>query len=389
MPLFGIFNIGTSIFLLAAVILVLKVSKDHWNDNRYSAISGIISAIAIAASAIFLLIRAIPVFYWSINATTQAETEMAFLQSTLQPIPFPFSNFAFYFICFLMSFLMVYWIYELKTEKWKDAKEEKLDVDSLDIEVSRKLFHICIIGIIVCYLFVGQLVSDAVYQTVFDLFNTYFSGSQAYYLSPITLNVRLAGQGVCAFVMIVVFQLIIFTDLIRIYKFRFYPMKELAFVYRNKERSVLGPHVYLLAGTLFAVLLFPGPIAISVVAISGFGDAMATIVGVSVGKRKLKPLGKYESSKTWEGCLGGIVGSFVFGLISYVFVANIWYADIGVNLGWILLSGVVLNGIGTLVFFIGDYFTPPMKISDNIYNPFVIPIVQFLFALLLFPWMII
>ena len=260
MPLFGIFNIAIALFLFMTFPIILKVTRDHWDDNRYAAISGLASGVAIVASGIYLMFRSIPVLYWSLSAVTQSETELAFVLSTLQPIPYPFSSFAFYFGCFVMTFLMAFWMVELKRKKYIDAKEVKLEVDALDIEVSRKLFHICIIGVIVCYLLVGQLVSEAVYDTVYTLFNNYFEGTQAYYINPIVLSVRNMGQGVTIFVFIAILMLIFFTDVIRIYKFRFYPLKELSFVYRNKERSVLGPHVYLLGGALFAVVFFPGPI---------------------------------------------------------------------------------------------------------------------------------
>ncbi|NHI94564.1 MAG: hypothetical protein EAX96_18885 [Candidatus Lokiarchaeota archaeon] len=389
MPLFGIFNIAVSFLLIITFPLVCKVTKDHWDDNRYAAISGLAAGFSMLIAGIYMLVRSIPVFYWSITATTQAETEMAFILSTLQPIPFPFSSFVFYFGCFVMTFLMAFWAIELKRKKYLDAKEVELEVDSLDIEVSRKLFHICIIGVIVCYLLVGKLVSEAVFDTVYTLFNQYFSGTQAYYINPVTLSARNMGQGVTIFIFMAIFILIFFTDLIRIYRFRFYPLKELAYVYRNKERSVLGPHVYLLGGALFAVVLFPGPIAISAIAMAGFGDAMATITGVSIGKHKLKPLGKYESNKTWEGCIGGIIGSMAFGTISYIFVGFVWYADVGLSPVNIIVTGLILNAIGTLVFFLADYFTPPLKISDNILNPTLIPFVQFIVAVLLFPYLIV
>lgn len=371
--------------------MILYNSKVHWKDNRYSANSGIITSIVSIVIGTFFIIAAVPVIYLSMTATTMEGIASAFNLALLLPLPYPIASFVMYFSSFVMVFILGYYVIELIRKRHVGEREEKMiTVAPVDLEVARKLFHIGILGVIVAYLFIGEMVGGGIYDICYNLFQFYFGADAAYFITPVNpvYFPQLMGQATTVFIFIDILMILGLTDFIRIYDYRFYPMKELGFIYRNKERNVLGPHVYIIIGCIFAALFFPGPIAISAIAMTGFGDAMATIVGVSVGKRKIKPLGR-ESNKTVEGCIGGFVGSFVFGIISYWFVASKWYVGTSIPLFeiQIFVSAIVLNLIGASVFMLFDYLDPPC--SDNIFNPVLISMVIFVFTLILFPLLIV
>ena len=143
-------------------------------------------------------------------------------------------------------------------------------------------------------------------------------------------------------------------------------------LYREKEKDTLGPHIYLVTGILFAVIVFPPPIAMAFVAVSALGDASATIVGITKGKRKIRP---GISNKTWEGCIAGMVASFAFGFVGFISLAFApdYFGLVGNNLGLGLVMGLVINAAAVPVFFLIDYYTPkPLPFSDNLLNPIII-----------------
>ncbi|MDD1777743.1 MAG: phosphatidate cytidylyltransferase, partial [Candidatus Helarchaeota archaeon] len=168
--------------------------------------------------------------------------------------------------------------------------------------------------------------------------------------------------------------ILLFTDAVRIKKYRYYPIKMLAKVYRDKERAVLAPHVYLSVGCLFVVFLsdaidnllgvsstISAQIVIMTVMISALADAVATIVGVTKGKHHLKG-GK--SKKTWEGLIAGFISAILLGLLSYLALMS--------QYGGSFIQGLFFSLIGATVFTLIDYFSPPIPISDNILNPLAI-----------------
>ena len=168
-----------------------------------------------------------------------------------------------------------------------------------------------------------------------------------------------AGKMLTIFALLIIFLLVMFSDLIRIHKFRYYPLKMVSNMYREKERYYFGPHVYLISGALFAVIFFPAKIAMVTIVISAIGDAFATIVGVSYGKHKLHG-GK--SRKTWEGIVGGFLASLGIGYLCYIVLLPKYPAG-GI------LQGFLVCVVGAIVFFLIDYYSPPIQASDNILNP--------------------
>ncbi|MHA1384100.1 MAG: hypothetical protein ACTSR3_10155 [Candidatus Helarchaeota archaeon] len=413
--IFGIYNLATGILLLLFCPFILKLIKEHWDDNRYASQSSILVMISCIVVGLYFIILSLPVFLQALKVNFANELMFIWYRSLMElPLPIPFSSFVFYFGGIIFLFITVYYFYESWQKKWIGTVEPKdrRKIHSLDKELSRKTFHICVIGVIVCYLIVGDLIGTAVYDSIAEVYDFYFKGFQSFYRSIFTIPYNLTdptdptnvfnpgdiiyliqygpavwfpgielilGKGICVFAFVIIGNLLMITDFIRIYNYRFYPIKEITFVYREKERSVLGPHIFLVFGILFSTVLFSGPIAMSTIAMSGFGDACATIVGVSIGKRHIQG-GK--SKKTWEGCIAGFTSSFAFGVISYVLVGLIWYRNL--SFMDILIIGTVVNLIGATAFFLFDYFSPPIELSDNIVNPIMLPIIMGLSSLFIF-----
>ena len=413
MAVFGIYNLATGILLLLFCPFVFKLIKDHWQDNQYASQSSLLVLFCCLIVGIYFILQSLPVLLQSLKVLFQNELMVTWYKALTLPLPIPLGSFVFYFGGVIFLFVAIYYFKESRSKKYVGTAEPKgiKKIHSLDIELSRKTFHICVIGVIVCYLIIGDLIGSAIYDSTAEVFDYYFLGFQSFYSSIFTIPINLTppfgfppnpgdliythtygptvwypgielvlGKGMCVFAFVIIGNLLMVTDFIRIYNYRFYPIKEITYVYREKERSVLGPHIYLVYGILFSTVLFSGPIAISTIAMSGFGDACATIVGVSIGTHKLQG-GK--SSKTWEGCIAGFTSSFGLGLLCYVLVGMIWYSTL-LSFTSILLMGIIINFIGALVFLFFDYYSPPIKISDNILNPVVLPIAMGLSSLLIF-----
>ena len=166
--------------------------------------------------------------------------------------------------------------------------------------------------------------------------------------------------------------ILLFTDVVRIKKYRYYPIKTLAKVYRDKERLVLAPHIYLTTGIFFVIVISSlidivtnTPISLSysahivtiTIMVSALSDAVATIVGVTKGKRHIR-----GGKKTWEGWIGGFVSAILLGLLSFGVLIPQYGGDI--------LVGILMAVVSAVVFGLIDYLSPP--ISDNILNPLAI-----------------
>ncbi|MHA1132364.1 MAG: hypothetical protein ACTSQQ_16375, partial [Candidatus Helarchaeota archaeon] len=195
------------------------------------------------------------------------------------PIPYPLG---FYTLCFLpliLGFIVLYVLKEKRSKKTpipEHPTESRQRIHPLDLEVSRKAFHITIIGILTCYLFVGKLAATTLFgylSTNWDIWHININ---------LTPPIELAGKAFSLFMIMAIFMFLVLTDFVRIYAPRYYPIKMIGNVYREKERTTLGPHVLIAVGITFAVLFFSPPIAMAVIAMAALGDAAATIVGVTV-----------------------------------------------------------------------------------------------------------
>ncbi|MHA1298656.1 MAG: diacylglycerol/polyprenol kinase family protein [Candidatus Helarchaeota archaeon] len=277
----------------------------------------------------------------------------------------------------LIFFFGAYAIKEYIEKKYAspDAQIEviaKGALNPIDLEIARKLFHTVSDGVLICYLFIGDLVSESIFAAATQLGTThgytpffFFIHAIIWFKKPFIIPN--AGKMVTIFPIIIVLLLIVFSDLIRIYHFRYYPIKMVSNIYREKERYYFGPHVYLVAGALFAVVFFPPKIAMATIAISAIGDAFATIIGINVGKHKVRG-GK--SRKTWEGCIGGTIIGFGVALICYIILLP-KYPEGNI------FQGIIICLVGSILFFLIDYYSPPIKASDNILNPVICSIAMY------------
>jgi len=289
--------------------------------------------------------------------------------------PYPTGTFAIYFLGFIFLFIAIFVVYEWKTGKFSKAPPPKHKIHKLDKELSRKAFHILIIGVLAVYLIVGRLVVNSLYTWLvtpaYDFwgYSGVVSGSYTG-LDAIVLIVD-GGKLITMLGITVVFEFVVLLDLIRLKAPRYFPARMLANLYREKEKDTMGPHVYLVIGMLFAVLVFPPPIAMAVIAVSALGDATATIVGVTKGKHEIRP---GISKKIWEGTIAGIVAAFTFGFIGFIALAfaPAYFGYVGsIERG--IIIGLVINAAAVPVFFLIDYYTPkPLPFSDNLLNPILV-----------------
>ena len=114
---------------------------------------------------------------------------------------------------------------------------------------------------------------------------------------------------------------------------------------REEEASRLIGTSYILIASLIAFLAFPRDVAVLALSFLALGDAVATIVGKQVGKRKL--LGK-----TLEGDLACFVSCLVIGIVFH-------YAGLNISLLTILVGSVGAT-IAEAV---------PLPINDNLTIP--------------------
>ena len=62
----------------------------------------------------------------------------------------------------------------------------------------------------------------------------------------------------------------------------------LDFLYREKERSCVGGHVFFVLGSVVAISVYSKEVAIASILMITFGDIVASIVGITAGKTPIK-----------------------------------------------------------------------------------------------------
>ncbi|MHA2061870.1 MAG: diacylglycerol/polyprenol kinase family protein [Candidatus Sifarchaeia archaeon] len=160
---------------------------------------------------------------------------------------------------------------------------EKKAKIKLKREVSRKLFHLTILVVIILY---------------------YFSNK------PTTLLW-------CA-----IFLLgFVLSDIIRVKAYYLFPLRKMAdTVTRPFEKRALGAAVYFTIGALTTVFLFEKIIAIAAVTIAAAGDGMAAVTGTAFGRHKISK----ESQKTVEGAIGAFITSLGLGIFFFLETPLLW-----------------------------------------------------------------
>ncbi|MFX1298499.1 MAG: diacylglycerol/polyprenol kinase family protein, partial [Promethearchaeota archaeon] len=364
MPVFGLDNllVGIIFFIFAiwCILITREINFKRKENNSIELREGVYNS---ALTAILCMIMGL---FYVIPGLI-----VAFINNTIQdslylPYPTPTATFAIYFLGFVFIFIAAFVIYEWKTAKFSKVLPKEQKIHKVDKELSRKAFHILIIGVLAVYLIVGKLLIDSLYTYLSTPAYDYWGYRFADW------SVIDSGKLVSMFGITVVFEFIFLLDLIRLKAPRYFPARILSNLYREKEKDTLGPHIYLVVGILFSVIVFPPPIAMAVIAISALGDATATIVGVTKGKRRMR---SGISNKTWEGSIAGMIASFLFGFIGFIALAftPTYFGYVKNDIGTGILIGLLINAAAVPIFFLIDYYTPkPLPFSDNLLNPILV-----------------
>ncbi|TFG05631.1 MAG: hypothetical protein EU536_01200 [Promethearchaeota archaeon] len=386
----GTFQFAISIVLLICGVFLVYFALDAKNKvkAKEACYSTFLLAICMFLIGSYLLVDVLPTLIRNFNLSL---TDWSVLENHIisyqMVIPFPIERTMITIIPLTLFVIGAYMLKEMKSKRYESNAMQEADkflktYSKLDLEISRKLYHVVIIVVLVCYLFVGKLVIDVIYQfTLLGLPSIPSSvPGQVIYdtiiAAPSTglLDFR-AGHLLLILAVGWIMVILLFTDVVRIKQYRYYPIKMLAKVYRDKERLVLAPHIYLTTGIFFvlivssmidqltntpAYLSYSAHIVTVTIMVSALADAVATIVGITKGKRHIK-----GGKKTWEGWIAGFISAVLLGLMSFVVLMPLYGGD--------LLVGILMSIVAAIVFGLIDYFSPP--ISDNILNPIAIGLV--------------
>ncbi|MFX1565939.1 MAG: hypothetical protein ACFFCH_08115 [Promethearchaeota archaeon] len=167
-------------------------------------------------------------------------------------------------------------------------------------------------------------------------------------------------------------------EISRIRVYGYFPFKRITDrVMRPRERTRLGASVYFAVGTMIIFLtlyllgnillhlfqlpcfwMLSGWLAVGAVLVAAIGDAMAAIIGVRFGQRRIK------GNRTLEGAIAG----FIFGFLAFL---PLWFL---VGIPWVY--GLIAASVLLLV----DLAASP--IDDNLLNPIAIGLVLAFFEIL-------
>jgi len=138
------------------------------------------------------------------------------------------------------------------------------------------------------------------------------------------------------------------------------PSNFLSTILLNKdEKQGYGTYLYFAVGHMFAALICPPMVFLSILGISTIADLIASQIGIRYGKNHIK----FNQEKTWEGTIAGSVAAF---LVSFLFIGHIWAL------------------IFTFLFLFLDILTEkPVKVSDNLIFPIALSIIYFVIRFVL------
>jgi len=350
---------------------MIYVTKQNFHVPERSIIYSAIMGIALTCIVgFYYIIVALSYSYPSIALEVVQES---YYKAGL--FPYPMGSYVLFFIPMILVAIGLYVYRERKKKDFIILPRIK-NSNSIDLELSRKVFHIGLIAILVCYICLGEMVITNIYNhlNVIYSFEQFPGNFIPYYNFNLDSFTPYMGKIMLIFAFMNLFFFLILTDFIRIYEPKYYLLKTISKSWKECEEKTFGPHVYLTLGCMIPALFFSPPIAAAAIGIASLGDGTATIIGITKGSHKIKE----SSNKTWEGCIGGFLGAFFFGLLCYI--AMIYLFNLyGSFYEGSILEGVVICLIGALIFFMIDYLNPP--ISDNLLNPVVCGLVMFCISL--------
>jgi dolichol kinase len=82
------------------------------------------------------------------------------------------------------------------------------------------------------------------------------------------------------------------------------------FLFRDKERAFMGGHVFFALGSLIAIGVYSKEVAITSILFITFGDLAASLVGITLGKTRVK-----GTNKSLEGSAAEFLIDIVIGII--------------------------------------------------------------------------
>jgi dolichol kinase len=288
-------------------------------------------------------------------------------------------------ILFFPFFLLIFSLLVLREKKMltktNDPIEASIQAASnelpLKYEIYRKIAHLVVIGIILFYFTLGSWIKDL----IIDLIKSLPSGISNLF-SSIFLNGQqnmIFNQYLVIFLVAISLFGLLTADFIRILKPKLYPLKPVNQILRKKELHMrLGPQISMAIGCFSIIILYGlyqpiGPIVISTsMLMSIFGDITSNLVGRTLGKHKIHPLGKRKSNKTYTGLFAGIIISFFSGLL----ILLILKAYFLFNIAGLLLLPLT----GALIIGILDYLD--LEIDDNLTYPFISSTILFFLSFL-------
>ncbi len=126
--------------------------------------------------------------------------------------------------------------------------------------------------------------------------------------------------------------------------------------------SVFFGFVYagLLLSYLYQVRMLPdGAFDFWLIFIAAWGsDTCAYCVGMLIGKHKAFPV--LSPKKTWEGCIGGVAGAALLGVL-YGLAMNYWFAQ-----SFSLVQFAIVCACGSVISQVGDLAASAMKRNNDV-----------------------
>ncbi|MFX1574445.1 MAG: hypothetical protein ACFFB0_17025 [Promethearchaeota archaeon] len=250
----------------------------------------------------------------------------------------------------------------------RKIKQFKLELP-LKYEIYRKLTHLVVLGIILFYFTLGYLIQD-----FFIYFLEFFPQFQTRILD-ITKDTMIFTQNLVIFLVGISLIGLLTADFIRILIPKYYPLKPINLLLREKEMYMrLGPQISMSISCFSTIILFGyvqplGPLVISAsMTMAIFGDIASNLIGKSIGKKQIR-----NTNKTYEGLYAGIITAFISGIAILLLLRNYYNKN--------LFFLFFIPSIGALIIGIIDYVN--LEIDDNLSYNFSLSIILFFISILL------
>ena len=118
------------------------------------------------------------------------------------------------------------------------------------------------------------------------------------------------------------------------------------FLLCEEEKRSYGTYLFFAIGQMVAALITPPMVFLTILGMSSLADLATSQVGIRYGKNKIK----WNTDKSWQGAIAGIIASLI---ICTLFIGIYWAI------------------IFSIAFFIFDVLTnKPFNVSDNLLIPF-------------------